>query len=159
MDGELKITKPAGIYCVWPTEKFVRQEIYVERKRRCEELFAAFEASWKNGDTDRDGFALKLGFASFAKFRRAMLNVKGESPRQMAWRLCCQVVEYYLAAEAKVLRELACSELESERHIRARWLYSGKTERCKAGSDYWDAMEFGQPAFLAEMMGVLGRPV
>jgi len=158
MDGTLTVTKPAGIWCVWGAEKLVREEIHAQRKRRVEELFARVEAVWRSGEFDRDAFALELGFASFAMFRRACLNVDGESPRQKVWRLCCDVVEYFLAAEAKVLREMAMEELETPRTIRARWLYSGGVEKCAAGADYWDAMEFGNRALMEEMRVAVGPP-
>jgi len=159
MDEELKVTRPGGHWFVWSPERFAREELSVERKRRVEELFARVERGWRSGGFDRDAFALSLGFASFAKFRRACVNVDGETPRQKIWRLCCEVVEYYLAAEAKVLRDLAMAERETTETIRARWLYSGETARCAASTDYWGAMEYGQRELLEEMMGVLGPPV
>ena len=68
-----------------------------------------------------------MGFAGGARLKRACLNVLGRSLRAVERALAEEVVRYYICAEDKVLRQVACGDDNNPRVIRARWIY-GKSE-------------------------------
>ena len=100
-------------------EDYASEEHYEERARRIGELAAKVRE-----DFDLETWAVGLGFASGARLKRACLNVLGKSLRTLERQLAAEVVRYYLCAEDKVLREIACQETESPNVIRARWIYN-----------------------------------
>ena len=73
-------------------------------------------------DFDLEGWAVRAGFANGARLKRACVNVLGRSLRMIERALAAEVVRYYLCAEDKVLRQVACGA-ESARVARARWAY------------------------------------
>ncbi|HYG76277.1 MAG TPA: hypothetical protein VEK08_14830, partial [Planctomycetota bacterium] len=66
---------------------------------------------------------LRMNFASRAKLARACVVVFGKTLRQTLTRAAREIVEFYLCAEDKVLRDLACNDEELPGTLRARWLY------------------------------------
>ena len=103
-------------------EDYAAEERGDERARRIEELAAELRR-----DFDAEDWAARVGFASGARLKRACLNVLGRSLRALERALAAEVVRYYLCAEDKVLRQVACGDDSNPRVIRARWIY-GKSE-------------------------------
>ena len=100
-------------------EEYAAEERYEERERRTGELAAALRR-----DFDLESWAASVGFANGARLKRACVNVLGKSLRTLERALAAEVERYYLCAEDKVLREIACQETESPNVIRARWIYN-----------------------------------
>jgi len=142
-------------YYAEPDPQWRRKELGEDRKERLEQLIRAYDAGWKRGEQARDGFAAALGFRKFSELNRACLNVFGKTARQIAYAICRDVVEYYLAKEMEELRELAAAEPVSAAGARARWLYSGTGGRPGAGASLlWASQD---AAWLAKMGGWLER--
>jgi len=99
-------------------EDFASEERWAERERRIGELAAAVRREF-----DLETWAAGLGFASGARLKRACLNVLGKSLRALERAMAAEVVRYYICAEDKVLRKIACLEEETANVIRARWIY------------------------------------
>jgi len=91
-----------------------------ERARRIGELCAMLRA-----DFDLESWAISAGYASGAKLRRACLNVCGRTLAQIERALASEVVQFYLCAEDRELRAMACSDVLSVEVARARELYHG----------------------------------
>ncbi|MCY3018785.1 MAG: hypothetical protein NTW87_07125 [Planctomycetota bacterium] len=82
------------------------------------------ELTWRlREDFDLEGWAVRAGFASGGRLKRACVNVLGRSLRALERALAAEVVRYYLCAEDKVLRQVACGS-DSARVARARWAYN-----------------------------------
>jgi len=77
---------------------------------------------------DLEGLAVRLGFESERKLKRACVTVFGKSLGAIERTLAAEIVEYYLCIEEKVLRDLASRVDESAIVCRARYLYSGDDE-------------------------------
>ncbi|MCY3020923.1 MAG: hypothetical protein NTW87_18045 [Planctomycetota bacterium] len=99
-------------------EDYYYEDRASERARRCLEL------TWRlREDFDLEGWAVQAGFANGARLKRACVNVLGRSLRMIESALAEEVVRYYLCAEDKVLRQVACGQ-DSARVARARWVYN-----------------------------------
>jgi methylphosphotriester-DNA--protein-cysteine methyltransferase len=103
-------------------EDYAAEERWAERARRIGELVAALRRNF-----DLEDWAARVGFASAARLKRACLNVLGRTLRAMERAMAEEVVRYYVCAEDKVLRQVACGDDDNPRVIRARWIY-GKSE-------------------------------
>ncbi|MCY3022147.1 MAG: hypothetical protein NTW87_24310, partial [Planctomycetota bacterium] len=99
-------------------EDYYYEDRAAERARRCEELAARLREGF-----DLEGWAVRAGFSSGARLKRACVNVLGRSLRALERALAAEVVRYYLCAEDKVLRQVA-SGADSARVARARWAYN-----------------------------------
>ena len=133
-------------------EDYASEERYEERARRIEELAAAVRRGF-----DLETWAAGLGFASGARLKRACLNVLGKSLRAMEKALAEEVVRYYLCAEDKVLRQIACMETETPNVMRARWIY-GKSEDAPKEPflDEWSKAEELAKDWLERMKAAFG---
>jgi hypothetical protein len=158
-DGTLKVCGGSGgsEFFVDRTEERVSEELAETREERMAAFMALWDGAWRRGDSSRDGFAVELGFRSFAELNRACLNVYGKSARQVACVLAGEVLDYYLAREAEELRVLACCMRVTPTVAKARYLYHGSTQP-PAGwmaetSALWDALE---PEFRAAMGAEFG---
>lgn len=145
MDERLKVYGGGNSeYFVDPSEDFRKQDLCEAIPERREALLARFDAGWKRGEMSRDGFAVELGFRSFAELNRACLNVFGKSVRQVAWAVGCEIVDYYLAKEQQELCDLAYSEHASPRIARARYLYHGSARRpegARIDAGWWASLD------------------
>ena len=133
-------------------EDYAAEERCDERERRIEELAAAL---WR--DFDLEDWAARAGFASAARLKRACLNVLGRSLRAIERKLAEEVVRYYLCAEDKVLRQVACGDDSNPRVIRARWIY-GKSEDAPTEPflDEWSKAEAFARDWLEKMRAAFG---
>ena len=105
-----------------------------------------------------EDWAARVGFANAARLKRACLNVVGRSLRAIERAFAEEVVRYYICAEDKVLREMACRDEENNpRVIRARWVYA-KTEDAPREPflDEWSKAEELASEWLAEMRSAFG---
>ena len=102
--------------------------------------------------------ALKLGFASPAAMKRACFNVFGRSLSQIEQTLAEEIVRYYIAAEDRVLREIASKEGNSATIARARYHYHGDDEAkpTEPWLDAWSAAEAFQKEWLESMTALFG---
>jgi hypothetical protein len=66
---------------------------------------------------------MSAGFSSGARLKRACLNVLGKSLAEIEKLLAAEVLQFYLCAEDKALREIASRENEIQVVFRARELY------------------------------------
>ena len=97
-----------------------------ELARRTAELLDAWDERQRGGiDTP---LFLRMNFPSRAKLDRACVVVYGKTLRQTLNQAAREFVEFYLCAEDKVLRDLACKDEELAGVLRARWLYHRSDE-------------------------------
>jgi hypothetical protein len=134
-------------------EDYASEERYEERARRVEELVAVMRRNF-----DMEDWAARVGFANAARLKRACLNVVGRSLRAIERAFAEEVVRYYICAEDKVLRLMACRDEEKNpRVIRARWVYA-KTEFAPKEPflDEWSKAEELASEWLKEMRNAFG---
>ncbi|HYG77187.1 MAG TPA: hypothetical protein VEK08_19440 [Planctomycetota bacterium] len=113
---------PSGLDC-WAEQE---ETPAAELARRTSELLDAWDERQRGGiDTP---LFLRLNFASRAKLDRACAVVFGKTLRQTLTGAAREIVEFYLCAEDKVLRDLACKDEELAGVLRARWLYHKSDE-------------------------------
>jgi hypothetical protein len=149
---DARATKQSRYFRMRP-EEYASEERYEERARRVEELVAALRRGF-----DMEDWAARMGFANGARLKRACLNVVGRSLRAIERAFAEEVVRYYLCAEDKVLREMACRDEENNpRVIRARWVYA-KTEDAPREPflDEWSKAEELASEWLDEMRNAFG---
>jgi len=134
-----------------------------EERIRIRELLGALDSLREENDFLIDNLALQLGFDSAARFRKACWTVMGRSLEQLEKLLAHEIVDFYLAAEDRELRELARRNpagAESPGHYiyAAREIYCGDAETVPEAPflDRWSAMEFGRPEWLAAMRKEFG---
>jgi hypothetical protein len=101
-------------------------------------------------------WAVEAGFASGARLKKAVLNVMGRTLKSLERMLAAEVVRYFICAEEKVLRDIAC-RAECGTVARARWLYH-KSEDAPTEPflDEWSKAEELTPEWLAWMKAALG---
>jgi len=122
-----------------------------ERLRRIEELVECMRRNF-----DLEDWAARVGFASGARLKRACLNVLGRSLRAIERALAEEIVRYYVCAEDKVLRQVACGE-ESARVARARWIYHRSEDAPKEPFlDEWSKAEELARDWLDRMRAAFG---
>jgi hypothetical protein len=147
-----RATKQSRYFRMRP-EEYAGEERYEERARRVEELVVALRRGF-----DLEDWAARVGFVNGARLKRACLNVVGRSLRAIERAFAEEVVRYYLCAEDKVLREMACRDEEhNPRVIRARWVYA-KTETAPREPflDEWSKAEELAGEWLEEMRRAFG---
>jgi len=107
---------------------------------------------------DLETLAMRLGFGSAVKLKRACVTVFGKSLASIERTLAAEIVEYYLCIEEKVLRDLASRAGESGLVCRARYLYSGDDEYRPEVPflDRYSAMEAFRADWLDRMGGEFG---
>ncbi|HYG77435.1 MAG TPA: hypothetical protein VEK08_20680, partial [Planctomycetota bacterium] len=137
---------PSGLDC-WAEQE---ETPAAELARRTQELLDAWDQRQRGG-SDTPLF-LRMNFASRAKFDRACVIVFGKTLRQTLTKAAREVVEFYLCAEDKVLRDLACKDEELPGVLRARWLY----HRCDEAPeepflDRWSCMKKFRTQWLIAM--------
>jgi hypothetical protein len=105
-----------------------------------------------------EDWAARVGFANGARLKRACLNVVGRSLRAIERAFAEEVVRYYICAEDKVLREMACRDEENNpRVIRARWVYAKSEFAPKEPFlDEWSKAEELASEWLEEMRAAFG---
>jgi len=120
-------------------------------ERRSGEIFSAVR------EIDFQGLALGCGFGSAARLKQACVNVFGKTGHSLLKILAREVLEFYLCAEQKALRDLASREPASAMVMRARTLY-WDDEKAPAAPfcDRWSAAEFGRRDWLLKMWDALG---
>jgi hypothetical protein len=118
---------------------------------------------------DLEEWAAEAGFGSGAKLKRAVLNVMGRTLKSVEKMLAAEVVRYYICAEEKVLREIACREEsapspyplprgERGKVARARWLYHKSEDApTEPFMDEWAKAEAFTKEWLEWMKGALGQ--
>jgi hypothetical protein len=133
-------------------EDYANESPFEERARRIGELVARMREGF-----DFEEWAAEAGFASGARLKRAVLQVMGRTLKSLEKLLAAEVVRYFICAEEKVLRDIAC-RAESGTVARARWLYH-KSEDAPTEPflDEWSKAEELTPAWLAWMKGELGQ--
>ena len=152
-DKKLRVSCYESKFFVDPAEDWRKAELYETRAERLSALSDLFDSGWKRGGNCRDGFAVKLGFRGFSELNRACLNVYGKSVRQLAFEIMKEIVEFYLAAEVKELRQLASVDSDSHGVMRARFIYGGDCE--KPVPPFFDLWETQDAGWLARMEGWL----
>ena len=106
---------------------------------------------------DLDVLAMKHGFGNSARLKRACLNVIGSSFKRVMETMARDVLDYYLCAEQKALRDLASREPASGMVMRARMLYWDDEKTPTAPFlDRWSAAEFGAAEWLRGMSDAFG---
>jgi len=103
-------------------EDYYKEERGEEITRRTAELAEKLRDAF-----EIEAWAVHLGFASAARLKRACLVVLGRTIRQLERILSAEVVRYYICAEDRVIRELACRDDQSAMTLRAR-LYYGNSD-------------------------------
>jgi hypothetical protein len=131
--------------------EFFGLDAWEEEATRVKELLGRLEAQREENGFSLAALALRLGFDSAARLRRACLSVTGRTIEQIQRGFAKEIVEYYLAAEERELRRLAMRE--DEFGVRAREIYCGDGERfpVEPFCDRWSASEFGRAGWV-EMM-------
>jgi hypothetical protein len=139
--------------------EFLGLEEGEERRVRIEELLGMLDRVREEHDFALDLFAATLGFESVRNFRRACLNVMGRTLAQLERILAKEIVDYYLAAEERVMREICFRD--DEFGFRAREVYCGDAEKIPAEPfcDLWSAWEQCKPEWLSAMMAEFGLGV
>jgi hypothetical protein len=121
-----------------------------ERARRIGELCERLRI-----DFDLESWAVNCGFASGAKLKRACLNVAGRSLHQIEKVLASEVVQFYLCAEDRELREIACEDGMSVLVSRAREIYHASEEKpAPPFVDEWAKFEELKAEWLSRMKDV-----
>ena len=103
-------------------EDYYKEERGEEIARRTAELVAQLRDAF-----EIESWAVHLGFASAARLKRACLTVLGRTIKQLERILSAEVVRYYVCAEDRAIRELACRDDQSSLTLRAR-LYYGNSD-------------------------------
>jgi len=125
------------------------EEEAIERRER--EIFSAV------GSIDFLELALRCGFGSAARFKAACVNVFGKSIKALMKIWGREVLEFYLCAEQKALRELASREPANAMVMRARTLYwDSEVAPSEPFMDRWSAAEFGRRDWLMRMWDAFG---
>ena len=142
-----------------------------EERLRISELLGKLDALREDLDWRVDNLALQLGFENAGAFRRACMNVMGRTLEQLERILARDVVEYYLAAEDRELRELArrntarvansrlpVAHIAAEIVFRAREIYCGDAEVKPEAPflDRWSATKFAKPEWIKAMQKEFG---
>jgi hypothetical protein len=129
-----------------------RRERGYEIEDRTEQLAAALRKNF-----DYEAWAAQLGFRTPARVRRACLNVLGRSLRQFEKILANEVVRYYVAAEDKMLRQLASVKDNSQTTVLARDLYGCVDDPPEPPFlDSWSKYEYFDKEWLALMHATFG---
>ncbi|MCY3017562.1 MAG: hypothetical protein NTW87_00825 [Planctomycetota bacterium] len=132
-------------------EDYYYEDRASERARRCAELTICLRE-----DFDLEGWAVWAGFANGARLKRACVNVLGRSLQAVERALAEEVVRYYICAEDKVLRQVACGS-DSARVARARWAYNESEDPPTAPFlDEWSKAEELARDWLEKMRAALG---
>ncbi len=141
-----------------------------EERIRTSELLGKLDALRDENDWHGENLAIQLGFENASALKRACLNVMGRKLEQLERILAREIVEYYLAAEDRELRELARRDPgRQECHLvgakspdhciyAAREIYCGDAEIVPEEPflDRWSANEFARPEWLAAMRREFG---
>jgi len=126
-----------------------------EERLRVNELLGMLELHRDENDWRIEAFAMRLGFESAQKFRRACLNVMGRTLEQLERILAHEIVTYYLAAEDRELRTLAMRD--DVLGFRAREIYGDSEDLPREPFlDRWSAHEAGKPEWLEKMREEFG---
>ena len=133
-----------------------------EVRMRISELLGALDQLREENDFGIQNLALRLGFASAAKFKKACWTVMGRSLEQLEKILAHEIVDYYLAAEDRKLREIALKNPGRQECLPsliycAREIYgSGDDAPEPPFLDRWSANEFAKPEWLSAMQEKFG---
>jgi hypothetical protein len=123
-----------------------------ERERRVGELCDRLRFSF-----DLESLAISAGYASGAKLKRACLNVLGKTLREIERMLAAEVVQFYLCAEDRELREIASREKLNATVARARELYHGSDDApVPPFVDEWAKFEELKAEWLSRMRDMFG---
>ncbi len=146
-DGSVKRSK----YFRTQPREFLGLEHGEDEALRVRELLGMLDRIREENDFDGDAFAVMLGFESGRRLRRACLNVMGRTLKQIERILAREVVEFYLAAEDRELREICFRE--DEFGFRAREIYCGDAERVPEApfGDRWSAWVQCKPEWIERM--------
>jgi hypothetical protein len=123
---------------------------------RVRELLGKLDEVRGENDFSLEAFAVSLGFGSVKSFRRACLNVMGRTLEQLERVLAKEVVDYYLAAEDRVMREICLRE--DQFGMRALEIYCGDAEKVpdEPFCDRWSTWEQCNPEWVAAMREQFG---
>jgi len=133
-------------------EDYACEERGDERARRIGELVVALRRNF-----DLEDWAARVGFASGARLKRACLNVLGRSLRALERAMAEETVRYYICAEDKVLRQVACGDDNNPRVARARWIYGRSEDAPKEPFlDEWSKAEELARDWLDKMRAAFG---
>ena len=118
---------------------------------RVRELLGKLDEVRAENDFSLEAFAAGLGFGSTKSFRRACLNVMGRTLEQLERVLAKEVVDYYLAAEDRVMREICLRD--DAFGMRAREIYCGDAEKSPTEPfcDRWSTWEQCKPQWVETM--------
>ena len=142
---------PSGLDC-WAEQE---ETPAAELARRTQELLDAWERRQRGGN--ETPLFLRMNFASRAKLDRACVVVFGKTLRQTLMQAAREIVEFYLCAEDKVLRDLACKDEELAGVLRARWLYHKCDEAPEEPFlDRWSMMKTFRTQWLIAMWKEFG---
>jgi len=90
--------------------------------------------------------------ARVARLKAAVINIFGKSIKALLKIVAREVLEFYLCAEQKALRELASREPASAMVMRARTLYwDSEAAPREPFMDRWSVAEFGKRDWLMKM--------
>ena len=131
---------------------FYGADIGEERQWRKEALLAQLRK-----DMNFESAAVRFGFGTAARLKRACLNVMGRSLRELENILAADVVMFYLTAEVKTLRNLATGKQMGQANFRARELYHNcEDEPAAPFTDLWSAAEMAKGKWLEAMAAAFG---
>ncbi|HYG76360.1 MAG TPA: hypothetical protein VEK08_15250 [Planctomycetota bacterium] len=134
-------------------------------EERTEQLVAELQQLRRSGDMatpqrcfDLTSLAVSLGFEAASSLRRACATVYGQPISAIERVLAAEIVDYYLCAEEKVLRDAASHAEESAIVCRARYLYSGDEDYRPEPPyvDRWSSAEFFRGGWLSAMQDAFG---
>jgi hypothetical protein len=114
-------------YFITRPEELFKESRADQRVRRVSEICAMLRS-----DFDLESWAISAGYESGAKLKRACLNVLGRTLEKLERSLAAEVVQFYLCAEDRQLREIALCDDGSVITGRARELYHGDDAKPEA---------------------------
>lgn len=130
-----------------------------DKERRVGELLGRLDAL-RGADEEMAlaGVAARLGFGSVGALKQTCVTVFGRTLRALERRIAREVVEFYLCAEERTMRELARMKEESGMRSRARWLYHGNDEVGPVAPfcDLWSMYQELKRGWLEKMWGEFG---
>jgi hypothetical protein len=123
-----------------------------ERKRRIGELVARIGRGF-----DWESFASRMGYLSATKLKRACLTVFGRRIESIERIFAAEIVDFYLCAEDRAMRELCLREPANAAVYRAREVYHGSEDApAEPFLDRWSGAEFFNRGWLERMGSEFG---
>jgi methylphosphotriester-DNA--protein-cysteine methyltransferase len=130
-------------------EDLLREPQWAERARRVANLI---DRMWEGFDLE--SWAISAGYSTARRLKRAVLTVTGMTLQQLEEKLAGEVIDYYMCAEDRDLRNLTLRKDENAAVFRAREFYHGSED--PPTEPFCDAWANADPEWLAKMAGEFG---